>query len=97
MKRKIPGIHHPIEVRFVSGRYLRSKFGMVEGIYQHHKGLIYVDRELVKVKKAHTFCHELAHHILDSTEDMNYETRCDVIGKWLIEFANSKLVKELIK
>ena len=76
MKIKLPGIHHSIEVRFVTNRYLRKVAEIkgpdeeIQGLYWGEQGRIYIDKDLSQAKKVHALMHELVHHILDSTEDM---------------------------
>ena len=102
MKVKLTGIHHPIEIRFVTKRYLRRIAGEtdpeidISGFYNSNKALIYVDKSLPPTRKLHTLMHELVHHILDSTEDMKEETKCDVIGKWMIEVFNLNDIKDFL-
>lgn len=92
-KFECPGLFHPLIVKIITqkqmDKYLGDKGTL--GCYEHDKGLIHITKELTPKVKEHTFFHEIAHHIRDTLSDIkNEETKCDILGSYLMKLQEAK-------
>lgn len=96
-----PGIYHKLDVKVVSqkwlGRFAKDKD--VLALYVHDDGAVYVSRDLGPEPTLHCFYHEIAHHIIDTLAEVEEETRCDVLGAYLMRLGEDfeKIKKNLKK
>jgi Zn-dependent peptidase ImmA (M78 family) len=102
MKKKkqfyIPGVYHNLTVKTVTKNWMKKRFrdqkdkeNVTLGYYEHIEGEIYVARELTPEVKKHTVYHEISHHILDVLEAVaDEETRCDLLGSYLMKLMEAK-------
>jgi hypothetical protein len=87
----LPGMHGDVEVVVCSRRTIRKHAGqvakdvVVNGLYIESEHRILVASELAPHARITTLMHELSHHTLDSTEALEEESRCDVIGGYLLK------------
>lgn len=97
---KIEGVLHPIEVRFVTQKYLNritaSKGETVLGCYVDEDNLIYVAKEQTEAQLMHTLLHELKHVFDAHVERMGEEGNADAFASLCMRLFNPKL-EELLK
>jgi hypothetical protein len=87
----VEGIYHKLIVRVVTQKWLAKyiKDKNIMGLYEHGDAKIYIVKELAPPVKAHTFYHEVSHHILETMNGVEEEQKCDILGGYLM-----KLVEE---
>lgn len=97
----VPGIYYPLNVKMVTGKWLGriQKDPGTLATYEHEKGEIYVTKELAPQPKIHCFYHEISHHIIETLDEVEEETRCDVLGMYLMRLleARDDIAKKLTR
>lgn len=85
----VPGIYHDLVVKVVTPQYLAKLAGdrVTLAEYHHDDGEIYVSKGLKEQPRIHCFHHELAHHIIETLNEVEEETRCDVLGAYLMRLS----------
>lgn len=84
-----PGIYHDLLVKVVTPQYLAklAKDKNTLAMYDHDDGEVYVSKGLKAQPRIHCFYHELAHHIIETLSEVEEETRCDVLGAYLMRLS----------
>lgn len=90
---EIPGIHHPIPVKFVTEKRLSvlSKSKGTIGLYDHAEAKIFLAKGLTNQVRLHVLYHEIAHHIRETFNEIkDEEVICDLLSSYLIRLSDEK-------
>ncbi len=98
----IPGVYGSIKLMFVSRATIRkhakerNRDLVVNGLYDNAEQVIYVAKELHGAAKLSVLLHELVHHTEDSTESLDEEAKCDVLGIYYHRLYSDPDFKKLV-
>lgn len=104
MKFLIPGPLHPIEVKLISQKALDKKYKAnlkagesLQGFYDSSENRIYIVKELQAQEQMQIFGHEMIHFMDSTSQRLNTEGRCDLLGSYLVNLLNISDLTSFLK
>lgn len=85
----VPGIHGELEVIVCSRRTIRKKAApvskdlIINGLYIEAEHQILIASEMGAHARVTTLYHELAHHVFDTSVEIEEERACDLVGGYM--------------
>jgi len=100
----IPGLYGDLVVKLVSRRTILKRCGLrstkgtvINGLYLDASHEILIASELEPHARVATLMHEIQHALLDSTDTLDEEAKCDVLGAYMLRILTEPTLQAAVQ